>query len=195
MSERNTNAASQESPTRISGTSSARGGMVLDNNRACYSNVTPYTCRICGKREEDNYFGNRRMVDEKLCFACNFWDGYVHVKDNPNHAVIEGCHYVVCDSDSSNPRWNGFGGQVFKIKWSDGREKETNNLWAQGSIPEYFQRELVDNAQFVRKEPDSIFLSTTREVKPGSGIGTDAVLVAPPSKETKSFPVSQTTQE
>jgi len=45
--------------------------------------------------------------------------------------------------------FKGFGGRDFSIKFYDGRDIKTSNLWYQGEIPERFKEFLSDNAEFV----------------------------------------------
>lgn len=110
-------------------------------------------CKECGKEEEARYLEPTltKMLEESLCFFCDFWSEWVGKKDRPEVARIEGRHYWV-NPLTSDSRWNGFGGQRFKIRWFDGREQETNNLWHQGEIPAHFRERLPDNATWGKRD-------------------------------------------
>lgn len=110
------------------------------------------TCKTCGKREKLSWNDEtlEEMEKHQMCFKCNFWNHYAELKDDPSMVRIEGSHYVARQGIVAASRWNGFGGAKFKIKFHDGREVETNNLWHQGKIPEHFLTKLPDNAKFIR---------------------------------------------
>ena len=117
------------------------GNFVGNLDLTTYPDVSPYKCKICEKQESAKYFNNRRMVDEQLCFGCNFWDEYTYRIDESIR--INGTHYMLGDG-----KGGGFGGRKFVIKMNDGKIVETNDLWYQGVIPEYFKSKLPDNATF-----------------------------------------------
>lgn len=88
-------------------------------------------CKLCNK--------------EELCFHCNFWQEKVDIKDRDDVARIDGYHYIV---GRETEKYNkGHSGREFLIRFFDGREVRTTNLWSQGKIPERF--DLPDNAEFM----------------------------------------------
>lgn len=113
-----------------------------------YKNVTPYNCRLCGGHETANYYGNKRMVDAKFCFHCNFWDE-LSVKVATT-IRIEGVHYMNGPNAKKPHQYNGHGGRNFIIKMNSGEVIETCDLWCQGSIPTRFRDKMPDNATFVQ---------------------------------------------
>lgn len=110
-----------------------------------YENVPPYNCVVCGKEETAHYFDNKSMVENKLCFTCQFWTEYV--AKEKNSIRIDGNHYMV-GSATTPHRYNGFGGRKFRIRKNDGTVIETCDLWSQGPISEHFRDKLPDNAEF-----------------------------------------------
>jgi len=75
------------------------------------------------------------------------------VESDPNQpkgivAIVKGVHYMVGD-ESSKVMPRGFGGSLFNIRWFDGHEAKTTNLWCQGDVPEHFRSKLPDNAEFI----------------------------------------------
>jgi hypothetical protein len=114
-----------------------------------YKNVTPYNCRICGKSESANYLRNKRMVDESLCFSCNFWDEYSQPAMLSRSIRVAGSHYMDCGE--AHPRDRGCSGREFNIQMNDGRTIKTNNLWHQGTIPDRFKSQIPDNAVIVNQ--------------------------------------------
>lgn len=102
-------------------------------------------CQHCGTSERPHWV---REVSEKLiaqsrCFTCNFW---IEQKDSDiiehgDRAVItdEWEHFVISDERSTASAMRGFGGRPFLIRFADGREVYTTNLWSQGRIPVRFR--------------------------------------------------------
>ena len=104
-------------------------------------------CKVCGK-EVESYREN------DVCFSCEYWEElYKQDMQSPPHtyAIINGTHYVIGDENSKETYFRGFGGQKFKIKFFDGTEVTTTNLWYQGIPPEHFKDKFPDNAQFIRR--------------------------------------------
>jgi hypothetical protein len=106
-------------------------------------------CDCCGKGfvrdlENDAYIGNN-------CFDCSFWVRKINLtgEDIARRVVVEGQHYMVAPEDGS---FKGFGGRRFHIRFFDGREIDTGNLWHQGIIPVRFREAMPDNAVFVWAE-------------------------------------------
>jgi len=121
------------------------------------ADIQPNPCSICGRIYSARYIKEVRaqLLAENICHSCHFWNGYVRIKNDPAIARIRGKHYkVVKETGPDYPAsCKGYGGSRFIIRWNDGREITTTNLWHQGEIPDHFRAELPDNAIFVRKEP------------------------------------------
>jgi hypothetical protein len=113
-----------------------------------------HTCTECGKQETGSWIGScgKRLKELGYCFHCDFWLGYTRQRDNFRVARIDGVHYYVGKEENCDKRWKGFGGRRFKIRFHDGREVETDNLWCQGGIPAEFKDRLPDNAIFLEGE-------------------------------------------
>lgn len=111
-----------------------------------------HTCTECGAQERGNWFDDiaKKLAEQKRCHSCDFWLGHVRDAAKPEVARIDGTHYRIGKENANPDGFRGFAGQRFKIKFSDGREVETTNLWCQGAIPERFRNRLPDNAQFER---------------------------------------------
>ncbi len=83
----------------------------------------------------------------------DFWKSKVEIKDNPNVARINGVHYFIGDENEKGTNsFRGFDGKKFKIKFNDGREVETTNLWYNGKIPKEYEKDLPDNAIFIEED-------------------------------------------
>lgn len=88
------------------------------------------------------------MEAENVCFGCAFWKNVIKGDRNSKRAVVvNGGHHWIGNEKSSG--FKGFGGAKWKIRFNDGREVETTNLWHQGTIPEHFREDLPDNATFL----------------------------------------------
>ena len=109
-------------------------------------------CNKCGKVDNLHYFPDveKDLIERGLCFTCGFWDDIVKTKDSSQSVRVKRCQYQIGREEYKYPtEFRGFGGQRFHIKFNDGREVITTNLWCNGSIPTNFQDVLPDNAIFV----------------------------------------------
>ena len=110
------------------------------------------TCRECGDVLNDEWMEPEKteVRAKQTCFECLFWLKYVASKATPTHVVVKGHHYVIAP-DNPRAAFQGHGGAEFVIRFNDGREVVTHNLWAQGSVPELFRDRLPNNAVFVQR--------------------------------------------
>lgn len=109
-------------------------------------------CVECKQESEAHYCEEtkQRMVDLSLCFNCLFWTEKLDIKNDMDVVRIAGNHYTIAPDEPKGYRgFTGFGGRRFEIKFSDGRQAVTHNLWHQGHIPQHFKKRLPDNAEFV----------------------------------------------
>lgn len=114
------------------------------------SQCREHTCHRCGKTERSsNWYPSfaQLLFQKKVCFQCQFWLEKIDIKDQSRVVRIENWHYLIGDEGRAFP---GFNGRKFEIKFHDGREVATTNLWCQGEIPESFRAELPNNAVFKR---------------------------------------------
>lgn len=110
-----------------------------------------HTCKECGGQEQGSWFDDvaEQLVERQLCHSCDFWHEKIGIKDRPEVARIEGTHYYI--GGESERGFRGFSGHRFRIRFNDGREVESTNLWCQGKIPERFAERLPNNAVFVQQ--------------------------------------------
>jgi hypothetical protein len=112
-------------------------------------------CEICGKEINASSYSNAVLCSIK-CFHTHFWREIIAEKEK--HIIIHGNCY--CDGGNiENPRstaFVGFSGRRFWIRFFDGHEITTNNLWTQGEIPEEFREQLPDNAEFFWPETKNL---------------------------------------
>jgi hypothetical protein len=111
-------------------------------------------CRECGDVLNDHWIEpvKTHVLTQKLCHDCLHWTGYVNTKSNPRHFVVCGQHYVIEPDLPKNYRgFVGHGGAEFTVRFNDGREVVTRNLWAQGKVPQWFRDRLPDTAVFVAR--------------------------------------------
>ena len=106
-----------------------------------------FTCQKCGVEVDSLKWANGSELEQKqLCFKCEIWMGYVEEANNPSSVRVNGYHYWIEKEDDKGMR--GYDGKPFLIKFKDGREVRTTNLWNQGQIPKRFKDRLFDNAVF-----------------------------------------------
>jgi len=111
---------------------------------------TTVSCRECG-RGETLIWGPQRnaaLASRQLCFSCDHW--YMHIQmdageNKDRFVIVERTHYLMAP-ETGNMR--GFGGRAFAIRFHDGREVVSRNLWCQGQIPAHFISRMPDNAVF-----------------------------------------------
>jgi len=117
------------------------------------------SCKICGDREQAYYTDDirNRMVSRQLCFTCLFWTEHIENHDDQTVVIVKGVRYHMAPEDDKPGRGvgRGFGGSRFVIRFFDGREVVSTNLWCQGGIPERFKSQLPDNAEFVSNKKRS----------------------------------------
>ena len=101
------------------------------------------TCTHCSGPVETNLTG----LAPGLCHTCTFWLEKVEAKDRLEVARVNGNHYFI-GPNNVGPFYRGSGGIEFKIKFKDGREVVSTNVWCQGTIPDNFKALLPDNAIF-----------------------------------------------
>ena len=106
------------------------------------------TCRECGQTSVENSGDLEFLARERLCFACNHWTEMLALRDDERVARIGGRHYMAADKGSKFP---GSYGRRHVIRFADGREMVSSNLWFQGEIPPHFRDRLTDNAEFVEE--------------------------------------------
>lgn len=105
-------------------------------------------CVICNKEIEKSSFDHKVICSDE-CFYIDFWNDKVKIKDNPRTVRIDGKHYHISNENSENP-FRGFGGHKNVIRFFDGREVVSTNLWHNGTIPESHRELLPDNAEFIK---------------------------------------------
>lgn len=110
-----------------------------------------HLCNVCGMIELCSYTEptKTQLQETGLCFHCNHWNQIAAVM-KPHYLIVKGCLYRDGGNKPNERRdFLGFGGHVWKIKHSDGRTWETNNLWHDGTIPHEYRTQLPDNAEFL----------------------------------------------
>lgn len=112
------------------------------------------TCRICGGSQDLNAYNAEQQKALRLCRTCVFWWEKVEWRANGDItcqgkrvARILGNHYVIHPDVQAGPM--GFGGRKHLIKFDNGEEVTTHNLWHQGEIPHWFREHLPNNATFI----------------------------------------------
>lgn len=110
--------------------------------------ILPKPCNECGSPISANYLNKEDLIKKNLCFGCDFWSSKIPIKDDANTVRVNGVHYRITP-DNAKAAFQGFGAHEFKIKFNDGRNVVTHNLWCQGEIPVIFKDRLPDNAKFL----------------------------------------------
>jgi hypothetical protein len=87
-----------------------------------------------------------------VCETCQTW---AQIFDVPGSFIANGRHYVIGAEPTAaelvdNPSHYGNYGRRYLIRFPDGREVVTHNLWDQGCIPPGLAR--PDTAEFIRED-------------------------------------------
>ena len=104
-------------------------------------------CPTCGEELGKFVSDERSMEKNGECFECSLWRERLPLVGRPDVAIINGTMYTIGDENSKDP-FRGFGGDKCVIKFKDGREVITTNLWCGGDISKYWRTKFPDNADF-----------------------------------------------
>lgn len=123
------------------------------------TNVKTHVCIECGATEDVSRWMRscgERLTERQLCFSCDHWTSLEDRGNGPDKDRVvrfEGVHYIIGPEVGAGPTWmRGLGGARILIRFHDGREVVTTNLWCQGNIPERFRSRLPDNAVLAPQE-------------------------------------------
>lgn len=123
-------------------------GYVSEDVLRIREKISDEPCRECGSIVATNYTNGEEMRRDNICFTCWFWRRLYAKKDDPKTVRVKGVHYQI--GEGRGPaEFRGHGGSRFKIRFHDGREAETTDLWCQGNIAPPWKDRLPDNAEFV----------------------------------------------
>jgi hypothetical protein len=116
-----------------------------------YKGIPDEPCKSCGSVFGTNFIEpvKTQLISRNICFTCMHWMEKIEIKDKPTTVRVNHMHYKI-EPDDPKAYFKGFGGAEFKIRFHDGREVVTHNLWYQGEIPERFWDRLPDNAVFIQ---------------------------------------------
>ena len=104
-------------------------------------------CPTCGEELSKFWSDENSMKEHGECFECSLWRERLPLVGNPDVAIIDGTFYTIGNENDPSP-FRGFGGDKFVIKFKDGREVTTTNLWCGGHISEHWRPQFPDNADF-----------------------------------------------
>lgn len=99
-----------------------------------------------GEFQPHGHYDRERLLSVGICGDCDHLLDLWRSRNDPDVVRIHGQHYMV----GRSVRFvKGMGGVVVRIRFNDGREVATDNLWHQGEIPAEWRSILADNAVFV----------------------------------------------
>ena len=86
----------------------------------------------------------------KSCSTRRFWQEKADdlAAGDPAVVIVDGVHYRIGREDAPSLS-RGFGGNLFRIRFRNGRRVDTTNLWHQGAIPPEWREKLPDNAELI----------------------------------------------
>ncbi len=113
--------------------------------------ITIDSCVECKQSHKGNWSKDLayRLQLKQLCFYCDFWLRKLNTSVSHRQVRVKGGCYYIGDEGGGDWAGRGFGGARFHIRFHDGREVVTTNLWHNGEIPSLFLDRLSDNAVFI----------------------------------------------
>jgi len=122
-------------------------------------------CKQCGSLYYEHYSDCRELTlmrGKHICFGCAFWHNMVEKHGNdPLWWRVNGRSYIpkktlLPDEKAVSQRhggpFKGFAGREFFVKINDGAIHRTDDLWGQGTIPDWLSGQFPDNAEFIGRE-------------------------------------------
>lgn len=108
-------------------------------------------CKVTLDFSKGDGYTHIPFIAQGNCFDCYHWDSVLNGATNRTSVrTPDGEHYCYPTNkplDLSTPqRHLGLGGQKMKIKFFDGTEVVTNNLWSQGKMTKYWFKKFPANA-------------------------------------------------
>ena len=104
-------------------------------------------CPTCGKEIGRSVSDISSIEKRGECFECALWRKRLPLVKDADIAIIDGTFYTIGDENDPSP-FRGFGGDKFVIKFKDGRQVTTTNLWCGGDISKHWKPQFPDNADF-----------------------------------------------
>lgn len=118
-----------------------------------------FACRKCGHIETGTYLMGTEKELRRLgfCLNCEFWLKKAKLRHDPNMVVVAGqTYWITPDAPKGYGGFIGHGGALFVIRFLDGREIRSRNLWFTGGVPPHWRAFLPDNAVFAKHEPETL---------------------------------------
>lgn len=116
-------------------------------------------CQHCGYPEiPARSAEGKSFIENQCCFGCWYWLHYLGFANGTpvKSVIVKGTHYTNGGNQTNpqNKSWLGFGGAVWRFrKIGSDVVEETNNMWHQGTIPNWLkERGVVDTHEFLDKE-------------------------------------------
>lgn len=104
-------------------------------------------CPTCGEVIGEYASDEISLKEHGECFECALWRERLPLVGRPDVAIIDGTFYTIGDENDPSP-FRGFGGDKFVIRFKDGRQVTTTNLWCGGDISKHWRPKFPDNADF-----------------------------------------------
>lgn len=110
-------------------------------------------CSKCSEKAKLSYKNKQELIDNQMCYSCNFWRKKVE-EFGDNNIVVDQTHYTIGPVLPKNTSvFRGFGGSKFIIlKNNKLKPIVTHNLWCQGDIPKIWKDQLPNNAKFLKDD-------------------------------------------
>ena len=105
-------------------------------------------CKHCGRDIADTTKRMSADVGDRClrhgeCWRCNFW---MEIARNMDQFTVVDAGEVYRIALHPVAGYRGFGGRRWVVKFKDGKQLHTDNLWSNGRVPEHLREYLPDNA-------------------------------------------------
>lgn len=104
-------------------------------------------CPTCGEEIGKFVSDEQFMKKHGECFECSLWRRRLPLVKDSDIAIIDGVFYSI-GSENDPSSCKGFGGDKFVIRFKDGRQVTTTNLWCGGNISDAWKDKFPNNADF-----------------------------------------------
>lgn len=128
-----------------------RGGRLIDslwrNECAMCEARSVLECVECGAPDEANYVNREHLLAESICIVCYHWRDILENHSSASVITDSWNHFEIAPPSNGSSSTKGHGGRKFTVTFTDGRVVNTDNLWSQGVIPEWFRDRFEVNAR------------------------------------------------
>lgn len=124
-----------------------RGGFPQDRECPSHAARTLDACVLCSSPDLAHGLNRSTILSSRTCWNCLFWLERYEQMSGPDRVCTEDYHLYAIGNGVGPSSSRGFGGRTWTVRFTDGREVHTNDLWDCGPIvPEHLRHLFTPNA-------------------------------------------------